>query len=123
MGSERNFGIVFGAVFSIFAVLGLAYGGWYWPFAAVFGLVCLVLAFVFPEALRIPNRVWFRFGQLLHSVISPVVMFLVFAITFVPIGIVFRLRRKDLLEQGFDRKKISYWNERTEPQGNMSRQF
>ncbi len=123
MGSERNFGIVFGVVFLLVAFVGWLFNGWYWPFSAISAVVFFVLAFLFPDSLRKPNRLWFRFGQLLHSVVSPVVMFLIFVITFVPIGLIFRLRGKDLLEQQLDPERPSYWGERSQQPGRMHRQF
>lgn len=123
MGSERNFGLVFGVVFLILTIVGLVFSGWYWPYTTIISLVFFTLAFAFPSILRVPNRLWFRFGLLLHSIISPVVMFLVFAVTFIPLGLIFRLRGRDLLEQDFDPDRASYWDERSEPPGKMTRQF
>lgn len=123
MGSEKNFGLVIGSVFLLLTLIGLFYGGWYWPFALVVSAVLYGLAFLAPDLLRTPNRLWFRFGTLLHSIISPVVMFLVFAVTFIPIGMIFRLRGKDLLDRKVDPSRPSYWVERTEQPGSMTRQF
>ena len=41
--------------------------------------------------------VWLKFGDLLHKIVSPVVMTGLFVFSIVPIGLVLRLFGKDLL--------------------------
>jgi hypothetical protein len=53
--------------------------------------VLLSLSFLAPHVLQPLNIVWFRFGMLLHKVVNPVVMFLMFAVAFVPMGLIMRL--------------------------------
>jgi len=83
----------------------------------------LLLAFVAPKVLTRPNRLWFKFGILLGSVIAPVVMTLVYFATVLPIGLIMRLLGKDLLKQKLDKNAKSYWIERKEPMGSMKNQF
>lgn len=108
-GSERSFGIIFATVFVILGFLPLAgsKSPLYWSFivAAVF----LLLALVAPTALAPLNQVWFKFGLLLHRIISPVIMALLFYIVITPTGFVMRLLQKDLLRLRYDRTEESYW--------------
>lgn len=123
MGTDRGFGIVFGSAFLIVALLGLVFQKPFWPYVLAFSAFFYGAALWMPSLLHGPNVLWFRFGLLLHSVVSPVVMFLIFAIAFVPIGLLFRLRGKDVLDQEIDKKTSSYWKKRTDRPGSMTRQF
>ena len=123
MGSERSFGIVFAVVFVLIGLWPLL-GGEEVRLAFVgAALVFLALALFAPRVLRVPNRLWFRFGLLLGAIVAPVVMALVYVTTFVPIGLVLRLRGKDLLKMKFDREVASYWIERTDKPQSMKKQF
>jgi len=85
--------------------------------------VFLLLAFVAPQVLELPNKLWFKFGILLGSIIAPVVMALVYFSTVLPTGLIMRLLGKDILKQKLDKNAKSYWIERSEPIGSMKNQF
>ena len=126
--SERSFAVVFGVVFLLVA-LWLAWRGW-WAAALLPTGAALALgglARLRPEALRPLNHVWFRFGLLLHHVVSPVIMFLVFWLTVVPTALIRRAFGKaDVFPKGPDRMKDSYWARRPPgepPSRTMTRQY
>jgi hypothetical protein len=50
-----------------------------------------VVAFTKPDLLHRANLVWFRFGLLLHRVVNPLVMGIMFFGVVTPIGLVMRL--------------------------------
>lgn len=126
LGSERSFGLVFAAVFAIIGLLPLiaAHTPFYWAFgvAAAF----LVAALAAPRVLAPLNRLWFRFGLLLHAIISPIIMGLLFYLVVMPTGMIMRLLGKDLLRLKFDPKADSYWIRREPPgpaRGSFDNQF
>src|SRR5262245_61825208 len=84
--SERGFGFVFAGFFALLGALSVYNGGerWhYWfPLAALFA----VLAYVAPHILAPLNRLWANFGLLLHHIISPVVLGIVFYLCVTPFG-------------------------------------
>lgn len=123
MGSDKSFGLVFGSVAALISLYLLIRGIGYWPVAVLISAGFFAVAFTRPNFLNLLNRLWFRFGLLLHSIISPVVMLLVFAIAFVPIALIFKLKGKDPLVRQFDRQATSYWKSRTSKPESMSRQF
>lgn len=111
-GSDRAFGIVFAAVFAVIGLWPLLRGGdaLWWGLGT--GGMFLMLALLRPVILAPLNRLWFRFGLLLHAVVSPVVMGLIYAVSIVPTGAVMRMRGYDPLR----RKKPegdTYWVTRT----------
>jgi hypothetical protein len=125
IGSDRGFGFVFAAVFAIIALWPLLYGNYPRLWATIVALAFLLAALARPRLLHPLNIVWFRFGLLLGTVITPIVMALLYVTTIVPIGIILRLRGKDLLGLKREPERQSYWIKREpgpEP-GTMKRQF
>jgi hypothetical protein len=134
MGSDRGFGLVFAAVFTLIGVWPALKLGWIprlepaslrlWALA-IAG-VFLGLALAAPALLNPLNRLWFAFGLLLGKIMTPIVMGLLYVLTIVPTGYIMRLRGRDLLALKIDRARKSYWIVR-EPQGpargTMSNQF
>ena len=59
--------------------------------AAVVAVLLLATSLLAPKLLQPLNIVWFKFGMLLHKVVNPVIMFLMFAIAFVPMGLLMKL--------------------------------
>jgi hypothetical protein len=113
ISSERSFGLVFAAFFALLAALSLYQGGtrWYiWlPLAALFAL----LAYAAPRMLAPLNRLWAKFGHLLHTVTSPLLLAILFCVT--PIGFLMRLSGKDPMRRGFEPAENSYWIIRKPP--------
>jgi hypothetical protein len=109
MGSERSFGIVFAVVFGIIGAWPLLGGGdiriWAMAIAAGF----LLTAFLRPSVLKPLNKIWFAFGMLLHKIISPIVMGILFFLTVTPIAMLLKLFGKDPLTKKFDPDMDSYW--------------
>jgi hypothetical protein len=121
--SEKSFGIVFFIVFLIVALYPLINSEDLRIWALSISAVFLLLAFVAPKVLSIPNKLWFKFGMLLGSIVAPIVMALVYFLTVLPTGLIMRLLGKDLLRQKLDKNAKSYWIERSEPMGSMKNQF
>jgi hypothetical protein len=78
------------------------------------GALMAGLALWRPDALTSLNRLWLRFGLLLHRIVSPVVMVFLFYVTMLPIGLLLRLFGKDVLRLKWDRKAGSYWIKRAD---------
>ncbi len=115
MGSERNFGLVFAALFALMGLAPLVRAGevrlWPLPIAAVF----LAAAVVRPRALAPLNRLWFQIGMLLSKATTPLVMGVLFFITVTPVGLLMRLFGKDPLRLKREPAAKSYWLERSGP--------
>lgn len=125
-GSDKSFGLVF-AVF--FSVIGL------WPllsaepvrlWSLILCVVLVLISYARPQILAPFNRLWFLFGRLLHRIVNPIFMGLIFYTTVTPIGLILRLLGKRPIPVNFDPDIQSYWIKR-EPPGptpeSMSQQF
>lgn len=110
--SDRGFGLVMAAFFAIVGLWPVPWSGqprlWSLGVAAVF----MGAALARPGALAPLNRLWTRFGLLLHRIVNPVVMGLVFYLTVTPIGLLMRALGKDPLRLRLDRTAATYWIER-----------
>ena len=113
--SERSFGLVFSVLFTAVGLLPLfnSQGVRWWALsvAAVFAGAGLAA-----PVLLIPlNRAWLAFGGLLHRIVSPVVLGLLFLVAVVPTGWYLRLTGADPLRLKLDRTATSYWLKRDPP--------
>ena len=121
--SEKSFGIVFSIVFLIFALYPLINSEGVRIWALIVSTIFFLIVFVAPKVLVLPNKLWFKFGLLLGSIVAPIVMSLVYFVTVVPTGLIMRILGRDLLTQKLDKNAKSYWIERKEPMGSMKNQF
>ena len=121
--STKSFGIVFSIVFLIVALYPLINSEGLRIWALVASIIFFFLAFIAPKVLVFPNKLWFKFGLLLGSIVAPIVMAFVYFVTVLPTGLIMRLLGKDLLKQKLDKNAKSYWFKRSEPMGSMKNQF
>ena len=113
-GSDRGFGIVFAIFFALVGLLPLrAHRPVRWWALALAGIFLLV-ALLQPVWLRPLNRRWTKLGLLLGRLVSPLVTGLLFFLVVTPIGLLFRLLKKDPLRLASSRE-ASYWIERQPP--------
>jgi len=124
--SNRAFGWVFVIVFLIIALWPLVFGGTLrWWSLIVSALVALVTVAA-PSLLTVPNRLWLRFGLLLHRIVSPVVLGIMFYLVVMPMGLLMRALGKDFLRLRRNDSAESYWIKRDPPgpePASMSNQF
>ena len=113
--SNRAFGLVFAAFFAIIGLFPLVFGGALraWAFIVAAGFLGAALAF--PRVLTPLNRVWIKVGQLLHQVVSPIVLGIMFFLVITPMAFLMRALGKDPLRLKFDRAAESYWIVREPP--------
>lgn len=109
LGSDRSFGLVFTVFFAVVGAWPLLDGAeprlWALGAAAAF----LVLALALPRVLHPLNLLWFKFGLLLHKVMTPLIMGLLFFVTVTPVGLLMRATGKDPMRLKRDPSARSYW--------------
>jgi hypothetical protein len=127
VSSNRSFGFIIGGVFFLIGFVPLLHAPhrprwWAIVIAAVFS-GCAQLC---PDLLKSLNTFWVRFGLLLHKIVSPVILGLLFYTTVLPVGLLMRAFGKDPLRLNKDPAAASYWVLR-EPPGpspeSMTQQF
>jgi hypothetical protein len=113
--SNRSFGALFTAVFTIL-------GGVSWwranpaaPYLLATAGVLALVALLRPQWLAPLNRLWMGLARLLHRVVSPIVLGIMYYGMITPFGIVMRRFGHDPMRRRFDNRASSYWLERVPP--------
>ena len=101
--------------FGLISPLNWWHGGRSWPWTSGIAALCLAAALFYLAILRPFNRLWHKFGLLLHKVVNPIVMALVFFGTVLPTGLIMRALGKDPLRLKRRPNANSYWIERRPP--------
>ena len=122
-GTERNFGLVFAAVFVIIGLYPVLQGQDIRLWAFIIAFIFLFFGIFLPKVLIVPNKLWFKFGILLGAIVSPIIMGIIFFLVVTPTGIIMRLLGKDLLRQKINKSKKSYWIKNKNSLDSMKNQF
>jgi len=109
MPSNRNFGITFFVIFLIIYFLFRNKSVSLDILLISFSIIFLILGIVNSRLLTGVNFIWYKFGLLLGSIVSPIIMTLIFYIVITPIGLAMQLFSKNYLDIKKDKKKKSYW--------------
>ena len=121
--SDRSFGLTFAAVFALLAGW-LAYkGNGYWVASLGVSAAFAMLAVVIAKLLHPLNVAWMWFGGVLHRIVSPMVLGIIYFGGFTPVALVFKLRGRDALNRKFESSRPSYWLHRTPPGPDAERSF
>jgi hypothetical protein len=121
MPSDRSTGLVFAAVAVIVAYLWRANTTVVVAALLAAGAL-LLLSLAAPSLLRPLNVLWFRIGLMLHRVVNPLVMLVMFAAIFLPAGLIMRIWH-DPLRSRRAAPGASYWIDRSGMTSSMSNQF
>ncbi|MEW6363022.1 MAG: SxtJ family membrane protein [Acidobacteriota bacterium] len=98
---NRRFGIVVGGVF---CVLGGLLLGWRHRLMSgtaflVIGGMLVLLALAWPDSLTLPHRLWRRFALVLGRINTALILSLAYYLILTPVGLFFRLVRRDELRR------------------------
>ena len=108
-GSDRTFGLVMAGALTLVALLNGWHHGRMWPWEAALAVLFLLAALLKPALLHPLNRLWTKLGLLLHKIVNPIVMGLLFYGTIWPTGAIMRMRGRDLLRLRREPASESYW--------------
>ena len=122
ISSNKSFGIVFFTVFLIIAIWPLLNGHEIRSWSLIISIVFLLLGILNSKILTPLNKIWFKFGILLGSVIAPIIMSIIFFLVVTPTSLLMKLFGKDILGIKKNRSK-SYWVEKSGPKSKMKNQF
>jgi hypothetical protein len=111
--SNRTFGLLFSALFCLAGILPLFSGGIVRIWSVVAGCMFLIVTLLRPSLLTLLSRAWMKFGSLLHRIMSPVILSVIFFLVVTPYSLVLRAFRKELLSLSFDPAAVTYWQSRS----------
>jgi len=122
IGTNKSFGIVFFLFFLIVSIFPLFKDGNIRIWSLIIAIIFLILGMLDSRFLTPLNKIWFKFGILLGSIVSPIVMGVVFFAIVTPTSLIMRVLGKNLLNLKKKNKK-TYWIERSKIKSKMKNQF
>ncbi|MCV6825435.1 MULTISPECIES: SxtJ family membrane protein [Halocynthiibacter] len=117
--SNRSFGLTVGGILLGLGVLRFLWHGEFGTFTTIMLLAggpLVLAAFLIPNLLTPLNKAWMALGLLLSKIVSPIVMFLIFCIAFIPTAMVLKIRGYDPMRAKVDPNAKTHWIKR-EPAG------
>ena len=122
ISSNRSFGLVFFVVFLLISIYPLLHGQNLRFWSLIVAIIFLALGLLNSKILTPLNKIWFKFGLLLGSIISPIIMSIIFFFVVTPISFVMKILGKDILNLKLNNNN-TYWVEKSGPKNKMKNQF
>jgi len=107
--SEKKFGFFFAIVFLLISLYLFYIETNLFYLTFLISLTLLISAIFFSPILKIPNKLWNLVGSILNRIVSPIIMLIIFLVTFFPIGIIIKLFKIDIIQIKYNDSLNSYW--------------
>ena len=88
--SDRNFGLTFSLIFFIIFILLLLKGKTI-NLLLLLSILFLSISFLRQSFFRVPNFLWFKFGNSIAKFTNPIIMFLLYFVVFLTYGLLINL--------------------------------
>ena len=122
ISSNRSFGLVFFVVFLLISIYPFLHGQNLRFWSLIVAIIFLALGLLNSKILTPLNKIWFKFGLLLGSIVSPIIMSIIFFFVVTPISFVMKILGKDILNLKRNNNN-TYWVEKSGPKSKMKNQF
>ena len=122
ISSNRSFGLLFFLVFLLISIYPLLNGGNLRLWSLIISIIFLALGILNSKILTPLNKVWFKFGLFLGTIVSPIVMSIIFFFVVTPISFVMKGLGKDILNLKQNNNN-TYWIKKSGPKSKMKNQF
>jgi hypothetical protein len=119
----QSFGFLISFIFLIVGLYPLYFNSGLNIWSLFISFILLIIAKFYPNILKIPNNIWFKFSLLLGALSSPIVLGFIFFLILCPTSFFVKLIGKDSLNIEKKKNIKSYWIKRNLPIGPMSKQF
>lgn len=122
----RTFGITMAVILGTIGGFLLWRSSDYYPHLMVIAGLFLVSGLLVPVILKPVHKVWMTLSIILGTVMTAVILVLLFYLVFTPAGLLARLSGKRFLEWKFDPKAETYWipkQRSVTDKGHYERQF
>jgi len=121
--SNRNFGFIFSGIFALIVIYIVLFKNFI-PTALIFTSCSFIISAVFfPNVLSPLNKFWFIFTGIVGSIISKIILSLIYLFTVIPIGIMLKIFGKDLLKIKKNENIKSYWIKKEKSNSSIKNQF
>jgi len=124
VGSNRSFGLVMAGAFLAVGVLGFLGGSTRWYLWLFIASGFAGVAWLRPTLLSKLNRAWTRLSIIMHKIVTPLMLGLVFFLIITPIALLMRLSGQRPIGLEFRSDATSYWTKRDKSHpGPMANQY
>jgi len=122
--SNRSFGVVFSILFFILTLYFFYKSDQLNYYLLFIGILFFVASIFFPDSLKLLNKCWIFFGQILGKIISPLVMLAIYLVIIFPTKLILMLFQKEIISLKINKKINSYWKIKENSfSNNMDNQF
>ena len=124
--SSRSFGLLISLIFFIFAIYPILQNQNINLIFLALTFITLIISIFYQKLLDLPAFYWFKLGLFLHKVISPIILFFVYFISIIFVGLLMKIFGNDPLEKKFNKNNKSYWIRRKKSKENefdLDKQF
>ena len=119
----RHFIFILSGILVIFALYPVLKSGTVRYWIMVPALVLMVAVIVRPQWIKPLYITWIALGDLIGSIISKIILLILFYCIFTPVSLFLKLLKKDPLHKTIDNTAETYWTVRETPPGSMKNQF
>jgi len=110
--SLRKFGITMGVMLSVICLLIFLKGRHSFLPVGIIALLFFLTALSFSGVLKPVYAFWMRLAFVLSWMNTRIILFLIFYLTFTPIGLALKLFGADLLDKKIDKNAKTYWRKK-----------
>jgi len=108
----RKFGYVVGGVFLLVAAINWKFGGGAFPYFFAIGAILVGLALLHPKSLSLVYTLWMKLALVLNTVVTTVILSVIFYFILSPTATVARILGKKFLDLSFKSSARTYWQKR-----------
>jgi len=109
----RKFGVTIGSFLILISIILFYFHKNGFIYLLSIGVVLLTVAFIEPNFLKWLYNLWMSFAVILSSLMTRLILILLFFLLFIPMGLFIRIIKKDLLDEKYSGKVHTYWIKRT----------
>ena len=119
----KNFGYTFSLIFFLLGIYDFFKINNYFILYFVICFILIVFTLKFYHFLKYPSILWEKFGIFLGLLFSPIILLFVYLITIMPINLIIRFFRIDIINKRKSDKLKTYWIKPEKKKINFSNQF
>ena len=119
----KNFGYTFSVIFFFIFVYNFLLSKSFSNYFFALSVFLFIVTYIKPNLLKFFSYIWEKFGLFLGKIFSPVILTLIYLLTIVPINLIVRILRIDLINKEVSNKVESYWIKRKDSKVNFKDQF
>ncbi len=107
-----NFAMLIGGIIALIGLVTLFYRSPAFMYLIPLGLIFMLLGFIAPIIIKPLYFLWMSLAVILGYISTRVILALLYYLIITPIGIIFRLIGKDLLDMKIEKNAETYWIKR-----------